>query len=348
MYGLCKVRKDIVDNCPPFRPILSAINTPTYKLAKFLVPILKYLTSDEHTVKDSFAFAEEIVEQDSECFMGSLDVDSLFTNYCTIEETIDICTNSLFENMEKVEGLSKIEFKVLLSLATKESYFVFNGQLYKQVDGVAMGSPLGPTLANAFLVYFEKNWLRNCPSDFKPHYYQWYVNDIFVLFTPPRHLEAFRNFLNGRHANLSFTIEREKQNRMSFLDIAIIREDRTFTTSVYRKPTFSGVYTHFDSFLPSTYKFGNVYTLAYRCLQICSSWTKLHNELVCLKETFFKNGYPEDFINKCFKKFLDNIQIVKGTTLTVEKKSLVLVLPYLGSISLQTRTKLKKSLKKHS
>ena len=68
------------------------------------------------------------------------------------------------------------------------------------------------------------------------HYYRRYV-DIFVLFTSPKHLEAFRNFLNGRHANLSFTIEREKQNRMSFLDIAIIREDRTFTTSVYHKPT---------------------------------------------------------------------------------------------------------------
>ena len=66
---------------------------------------------------------------------------------------------------------------------------------------------------------------------------------------------------------MSFTIEREKQNRMSFLDIAIIREDKTFTTSVYRKPTFSGVYTHFDSFLPSNYKFDTIYTLAYRCFQ---------------------------------------------------------------------------------
>ena len=144
---------------------------------------------------------------------------------------------------------------------------------------------------------------------------------------------------------MSFTIEREKQNRMSFLDIAIIREDKTFTTSVYRKPTFSGVYTHFDSFLPSTYKSGTVYTLAYRCFRICSSWTKLNNELVCLKETFLKNGYPEDLINKCFKKFMDNIYVVKETTLTVEKKPLVLVLSYLVSISLQTRTKLKKSLK---
>ena len=70
---------------------------------------------------------------------------------------------------------------------------------------------------------------------------------------------------------MSSTIEREKQNRLSFRDIAIIREDKTFTTYVYYKPTFSGVYTYFDSFLPSTYKFDTVYTLAYRCFLICSS-----------------------------------------------------------------------------
>ena len=58
MYGLCKVHKDIIDNCPNFRPILSAINTLSYKLANFLVPTLKSLTSNEYTVKDSFAFAE--------------------------------------------------------------------------------------------------------------------------------------------------------------------------------------------------------------------------------------------------------------------------------------------------
>ena len=111
-------------NCPPFWPNLSANITPTYKLAKFLVPILKYLTSNECRVKDSLAFAEEIVEQDSEIFMGSLDVDSFFNNI-PLEETIDICTNTLFENTVKVEGLSKKGFKELLSLPTKKSYFIF-------------------------------------------------------------------------------------------------------------------------------------------------------------------------------------------------------------------------------
>ena len=90
MYWVCKVHKGIIDSCLLFRLILSAINTSTYKLLKFLVPILK--SSNEYTVQDSFAFAEEIVEQDATIFMGSLDVDSFFTDI-PLEETINISTN---------------------------------------------------------------------------------------------------------------------------------------------------------------------------------------------------------------------------------------------------------------
>ena len=86
--------------------------------------------------------------------MDSLDVNSLFTNI-PLNETIDICINQLFENTDTVEGFTKSELRQLC-LATKESYFIFNGLLYKQTDGVAMGSPLGPSLANAFLSYHEK------------------------------------------------------------------------------------------------------------------------------------------------------------------------------------------------
>ena len=162
MYGSCEVHKASVGNCSPFQPILSALNTPTYKFAKILVPILKPLPTNEFTVKDSFHFAEEIVDQQHDLFMGSLDVDFLFTNI-PLEETIEICTNELFKESDTVEGLSKTE---CLSLATKDSHFIFDGTLYKQIDGVAMGSPLGPTLANAFLVYHEKNWLEQCPVEY--------------------------------------------------------------------------------------------------------------------------------------------------------------------------------------
>ena len=86
--------------------------------------------------------------------MGSLDVDSLFTNI-PLDETIDICTNTIYSKQDVMQGINKEELQNLLSLATKESYFIFNDVLYKQKDGVAMDSPLGPTLANAFPCFYD-------------------------------------------------------------------------------------------------------------------------------------------------------------------------------------------------
>ena len=110
MYGLCKVHKASLENCPVFRPVLFALNTPTYKLAKFLVSILKHLTNNKFTIKDSSRFSVEITHQQPDFFMGSLDVDSLFTKI-PLEETIEISTNKLFKEAETVEDLNKSEFK---------------------------------------------------------------------------------------------------------------------------------------------------------------------------------------------------------------------------------------------
>ena len=60
---------------------------------------------------------------------------------------------------------------------------------------------------------------------------------------------------------MSFSMETEKENKLSFVDVEVISDQGKFTTTVYLKPTFSGVY----SFLPSVYKFGMAYTLVYRC-----------------------------------------------------------------------------------
>ena len=75
-------------------------------------------------------------------------------------------------------------------------------------------------------------------SLFKPHCYQRYADGIFVLFTSSENSQAFQNFLNSRNTNLSFTIENEKQNKMSSLDVQVIHEDKTLTTSVPLLYTF--------------------------------------------------------------------------------------------------------------
>ena len=89
-YGLCKVHKQLADNCPPFRPIMSAIKIPTNNLAKFLVPLLQPITTNMYTVKNSFEFAKEITDQDPGLFMANLDVESLFTNI-PLEGTTSMC-----------------------------------------------------------------------------------------------------------------------------------------------------------------------------------------------------------------------------------------------------------------
>ena len=87
--------------------------------------------------------------------------------------------------------------------------------------------------------------------------------------------------------------------KLSFLDIETYPEKRKFVGTVYRKPTFSGVYTHFESFLSTAYKFGMVYTLAYRCFKICSDWTKFQEELKFFEISFFKT-FVDKFIKKTY------------------------------------------------
>ena len=72
---------------------------------------------------------------------------------------------------------------------TLQKNFNFDGKIYKQTDGVAMGSLLGPRLANAFLCFHEQMWLNNFPKDFKPAYYSTYVDGMFALFCSPNCLE---------------------------------------------------------------------------------------------------------------------------------------------------------------
>ena len=105
---------------------MSALNTGTYKWAKFFVPLLRHVTSNEFTLKGSFEFAKIICEQDTGLFMASLDVDSLFTNI-PLEEIIN--SNS------SIRGLNKKQITKMLSLTTKESIILFDMAFYSQVDG---------------------------------------------------------------------------------------------------------------------------------------------------------------------------------------------------------------------
>ena len=137
-------------------------------------------------------------------------------------------------------------------------------------DGVAMGSPLGPTLANVFMCHFENIWLENCPAHFKPIIYKSFVDDTFLLFRTKDHVEKFKNYLNKQHKIIKCTSEIEENGSLLFLDITITPENNKFVTSVYSKPTFSGVFTNFERFIPEMHQLGLIETLLHRSFRLCS------------------------------------------------------------------------------
>ena len=227
-----------------------------------------------------------------------------------------------------------------------ESFFIFDGKFYEQCDAAVMGSPVGRTLANVFMCHFENIWLENCPSHFKPIVYRRFVDDTFVLFRSKDHVEKFRNYLNKQHKNIKFTSEIEENDLLSFLYIKISRENNKFVTSVYCKPTFSGVFTNFESFIPDIYKRGLIETLLHRSFRLCSNYENFHREIETLKSISKHNSYPHNLVNHRIKKFFNKLFVQRNLIFKVPKMELICVLPYLGKASLDLRTRLRRTIER--
>ena len=344
LYGLPKVHKTGV----PMRPILAAYNTPSYNLSKFMVSKLNHLTTNEYTIKNSYEFAKFITNiPNNNYIMCSFDIKSLFTNI-PLDETIQIILNQTTpHNDSKFNNFSRTQLKSILELTAKNSFFIFNNKLYRQLDGVAMGTPCGPTLANIFLCFYESKWLQDCPQSFKPKLYRRYVDDTFLLFNSQNHINQFLNYLNNKHANIKFTCDMENNNSLPFLDILINKNSSTFTTSIYRKDTFTGLGTHYLSFEPIKFKINAIKTLLYRAYHICSSYFTIHTEIEFLKKFFHNNGYPESIFHKHVKQFLNNIYVPKQSAPTVPKRKVYFSLPYYGYISDIIKSDIKQLIEKH-
>ena len=345
LYGSPKIHKPLVDGLPKYRPIISQIGSTTYKIAKFLLKYVEPFTTNSYTVKDTFHFVSMLENKDHRLFMASLDVDSLFTNI-PLDETIDIVTNKVYSAKDKIDGIWKSDFKELLCLSTKGTVFYFNGCYYRQCDGVAMGSPLGPALANAFLCFYEENWLNDCPLAYAPIFYARYVDDIFVLLRSLDHIDRLAKYFSSKHPNINFTFETEVNSALPFLDVNVYRGIDTFTTTIHRKVTFSGVFTNFNAFLPIAYKKSLVSTLLHRAYMINSTFSSLHVEVENLKKILKHNGYPKNFLDRCIFRFFNKLYEKKVPVHTVPKKEVMIVLPFLGSSSWIAKNNLIKIFRK--
>jgi hypothetical protein len=200
--------------------------------------------------------------------------------------------------------------------------FYFQGKGYRQIDGIAMGSPLSPILADIFMGNIEKRAHHIIDRAFL---YRRYVDDILLITECPQDASLTFTEFNGLHPNIKVTMESEENNSISFLDLRIRRRiDGSIQRSVHRKCTWSGQYLHFQSFVPIQYKRGLVRTLFHRARSICSE-DELKAEIETLYKTLEENGYPRGFINK-HSKPANTVQEIS----TVPKLDAYLKLPFRG------------------
>ena len=147
------------DTFPKLRPIVSSIGTFNYDFARFLCDLFSPVVPDNYSFKDTFSFVSQIKNVNlSGKFLVSYDVTSSFTNIA-LHKTIDIVINLIFNHNPNL-NITEKELKKLFLFTTLQTHFLFNGKCYNQIDGVAMGSPLAPLLANIFMGFYESNLVK--------------------------------------------------------------------------------------------------------------------------------------------------------------------------------------------
>ena len=153
--------------------------------------------------------------------------------------------------------------------------------------------------------------------------------------------------MNQKHPNINFTSEAEIDNSLPFLDVNVMRHNHKYVTSVYRKPTFSGVYTNYDSYIPLNYKSSLVSTLLYRAFTICSSWTQIHKEFESIKSIMLRNGFPVQLIDRGISNFLDRLHKPCQKPNDNSQEAAMIVLPYLGKYTKIVEKRIKQALLQH-
>ena len=258
-----------------------------------------------YVVESSYDFIEIAKTITTPKLLASLDVESLFTNV-PVTQTIEIIMQNVYNHptLPSPKVPSTILKRLLTICTTKTPFRSPTGQLYKQHNGVSMGSPLGPSFANYYMCHIENEIFDKQP-ELKPQIYCRYMDDIFLVLDNFHQLTALKTAFETSSI-LQFTYEIENRKQISFLDISVSRNKDNVFTTVYRKPTDTGACLNYDSCCPQRYKIGVIKNFLHRAYSVCSSWKAFTVEIERITQLLVNNNFPNKVINQTVQQFLDN------------------------------------------
>ncbi|XP_044756970.1 uncharacterized protein LOC123315369 [Coccinella septempunctata] len=280
IYGLPKVHKENI----PLRPIVSFIQSPLYKISKFIANTLSKATNtNKYYIKNSFHLKKSLkdIKIQNNQRLYSLDVKSLYTNI-----PIDLAIQAIENKWEIISQHTKIpkeKFIETIQFIMNNSYFQYKNNFYKQTKGVAMGNPLSSPIAQLVMEFIEEKIMRQYQTSF----YKRYVDDSFLITTPSEMNEILHHF-NNIHDSLEFTLEEEINNRLNFLDMTFVRENEKLLTQWYRKEQNSIHILDFHSNHHQSQKKSTAIGFIDRALELTSP-TLREQILTDVRELLFSN-----------------------------------------------------------
>ena len=235
------------------------------------------------------------IQIDSDEVLVSFDVKSLYTSV-PIDLALDAVRSLLETTTKPVETqLTTDELIDLLSLCLRESSFQFRNQFYEMTNGLAMGSPASPIVANIFMAELEQTAIKTMVS--MPKLWLRFVDDVLAIMKR-QDVDTTLQHINEQHPDICFTMEIESDGSLPFLDTRIIRDGSQLQTTVYRKPTDTGRYLSFESHHPVSAQRSVVHALLSRALTIVSDDEERDREVQRVTQTLLANGYPSAFISR--------------------------------------------------
>lgn len=291
-YGLPKVHKQELS----LRPIISSIDSPSSKIASLITNILtkSYDSNNDFFVKDSFEFSNLVNDRiiPESHVVVSLDVVSLFTNI-PVELAIS-SVNNKWDTISKNTNIPNDVFLQLIEFVFNSTFFICDGVVYKQIFGTPMGATISPIISQ----YVMDELLNTCipKLSYSVPLLKKYVDDIICVI-PEGGENEILNVFNSFNPHIQFTIEKETNNSVPFLDTKVIRNNNILLLDWYIKPTSSGRYLNYHSSHSEKMKINLVLGLKNRIYRI-SHRTLYQKNIKLLYNILIKNSYPPRLLNR--------------------------------------------------
>ena len=238
-----------------------------------------------------------VLDEDEE--LVSFDVTSLYTNV-PVKESITVCADLLYSGNYKLPPIDKQTFIELAEISSCNVLMLTHDGYYKQTDGLAMGSPPASHLANGWLSKYDPIIRGNAKI------YDRYMDDIIREIKKVLLTEMLET-INNLHPKLKFTVEREVDGKISFLDMLIIHEGSNLSSTWYNKPTDTGLILNFHALAPKRYKRSVVTGFVYRIFRACSSWRNFDVSVKRAKRILEGNQYPPEFYEPIIRETISNL-----------------------------------------